>query len=266
MLLQEFGESPDPKLRHAIETSNLIDGLAPSEDYPDMARTQLYFLDACRISSRAFSKYETNHASVLWDVPVLNRVRDDRSKLIAYTTVEGDRAFGLKGRQTIFSTALIECLENAAAEPLDCARTKWAVSDQSLLRQLQAQIDVINQRYGSDQNVVIESVGPRKLLLNRLEGPPLVNLELQVLPSAALDCAQVSVLNCYEESVFNLAAPVTPHPFTSQLPGGLYRVTAQMSTQGNKWMPYTQLLDASPPRAVWDLEIEPKEGGTEADD
>lgn len=255
LLLQDFGKSPGPLLEHAIETNNLISGLAPSEKFPQIARAQLYFLDACRIKPSLLDRYEALEASSVWDIAKLTAVPDDPARLIVYTTVPGALAFGRAGEQTIFSRALIECLEKDAAREQDAEMTGWAVSAQSLSERLQSKIDAINDILGGNQVVEFGSVPARELILNRLESPPMVNVELQVEPLAALDCTAVSVLNPIDGPVWNLPAPMNPHPYRGDVAGGLYQLIADIGVHTPQWMPFRTFVKASPPASYWRVKI-----------
>jgi Caspase domain len=58
MLCEDFGDGVGGVLDRAISGVNLYNGMAPAPGREGIARTQFYFIDACRIRPDAFSQYE----------------------------------------------------------------------------------------------------------------------------------------------------------------------------------------------------------------
>src|ERR1019366_8134330 len=104
----------------------------------------------CRVRPVLFKKYEKMEADPIWDETELSE-RDDRSMLILYTTVEGAEAYGRSDDQSLFSRALIRCLDGAAAESSDAGLMNWSVTGISLAARLQTQLDIVNQEYKAAQ-------------------------------------------------------------------------------------------------------------------
>jgi hypothetical protein len=67
LLLEGFGKKSTRILKDAIDSTSLIDGMAPSKQYPEVARTQLYFFDACRVKPLLFKGYEKVETTPIWD-------------------------------------------------------------------------------------------------------------------------------------------------------------------------------------------------------
>ncbi len=67
LLLDDFGGTPQRILKDAIDSTSLLDGMAPSNEFPHIARTQLYFFDACRVKPQLFRSYENVEADPIWD-------------------------------------------------------------------------------------------------------------------------------------------------------------------------------------------------------
>jgi hypothetical protein len=56
MLLPEFAKpNSGGVLSRSIDTAMLRDGMTPTATFPDIARTQFYFVDACRIEPKDLS-------------------------------------------------------------------------------------------------------------------------------------------------------------------------------------------------------------------
>ena len=256
LLLDGFGRKSARILKHAIDSTSLIDGMAPSREFPNIARTQLYFLDACRVKPALFKKYEKVEADPIWDKTELSK-EDDRSMLILYTTVPGAKAYGRSDDQSLFSRALIRCLDGAAAESGDARLMVWSVTGMSLANHLQTQLDILNREYKSTQVVEIGKSPTRDFVLNRLDTPPPVNIRLQIEPEAARDWAQVEVTDHQETTAWKLPFPVKPLPHPGILPAGMYVVKATDGREDPEWATGRWILQATPKIHDWSIPISP---------
>lgn len=256
LLLEGFGGKSTRILRDAIDSTSLIDGMAPSREFPNIARTQLYFFDACRVKPSLFKKYEKVEADPIWDKTEVSK-EDNRSMLILYTTVAGAKAYGRSGDQSLFSRAFIRCLDGAAAESADAGLMNWSVTGMSLANHLQSQLDVVNQQYKSSQLVEIGKSPTRNFVLNRLEAPPAVNVRLQIEPESARDWTKVEVLDHQDITAWNLPFPVKPLPHPGILPAGMYTVTAEDSREAPEWAPGRWIRQVTPKINDWSIAIRP---------
>jgi hypothetical protein len=256
LLLEGFGGKPNRILGHCIDSTYLIDGMAPSRDFPNIARKQLYFFDACRVKPALFKKYEKTEAEPFWDLAELSR-KDDRAMLILYTTVAGAKAYGIPGEQSAFSRALIRCLDGAAAEASDSELTKWYVTGISLAKHLQTQLDLINRECQVDQLVEVGKTPVRDFPLNQLERPPLVNMSLQIEPERAREFAKVCVLDQQDNEAWPLPFPVIPLPHAGKIPAGMYTVTTADPRVIAEWTSSRRALQATPTINEWTLKVAP---------
>ena len=79
-----------------------------------MARTQLYFFDACRTLPSEILKYDELNAETIWDLPrpdPEDKYVDTRFAPMFYTCVPGSEAFGIEGIGSVFGEALLLCLK-----------------------------------------------------------------------------------------------------------------------------------------------------------
>jgi Caspase domain len=256
LLLEGFGEKPNRILGHCIDSTSLVDGMAPSREFPNIARTQLYFFDACRVKPAVFKKYEKTEAEPIWDQTELSR-KDDRAMLILFTTVAGAKAYGIPGEQSAFSRALIRCLDGAAAESSDPELTNWSVTGLSLAKHLQTQLDQINREYQVEQLVEVGKTPVRDFLLNRLDGPPLVNVSLQIEPERAREYAEVCVLDHQDKTAWRVPFPVKPLPHPGTIPAGMYTVTTADRREAAEWTSSRRALQATPTINKWTLKVAP---------
>lgn len=257
LLLEEFGSNENRILQHAIDTTSLIDGMAPSKQFPNIARTQLYFFDACRVQPKIFRDYETVAVDPIWDTTVLS-AEDNRSMLVIYTTLPGAEAYGPPNDQSLFSRALIRCLDGTAAESFDPAMRDWAVTATSLAGHIATELDSVNIEYKRTQNAEVGRTPKQRIALNRLERPPEVTINLTIAPVAARDYTQVQVLDGKRDrDALALPFPVDPIPFSGTLDAGLYRIVTCDPRPTPEWAPQQQLLCATPQILDWPLEISP---------
>jgi hypothetical protein len=66
LLLHDFGRI-GPILDSTLDTTKLIGGMRLSPSYPNRARKQLYFFDACRHEPQILKGYENPETPLFWD-------------------------------------------------------------------------------------------------------------------------------------------------------------------------------------------------------
>jgi hypothetical protein len=92
---------------------------------------------------------------------------DDRSAPIFCAVIPGRRATAARSDQTLFSRALIACLNGTAAERIsgDGGSIRWQVSVNSLKDALEREVAALNHQLGAQQEVNVEG---------RLRGNPVI--------------------------------------------------------------------------------------------
>ena len=227
LVLHDFGEGAGSKLRKSVTTGSLVGGMAPSASVPQIARRQLYFVDACRDRPDAISSYETMQPTDVFDREE-PRV-DDRATPQYYAAVPGERARAQPGKTTIFGDALLECLRGAAGTR-DGVDVGWHVSAGSLSRALKL-VEKDKQRL--DRRITFDPRGAQgdpTATIVRLEGVPNVDVTLLV-DSDVPERISISVRNEREEPVA-VPSPLDPNPFRCRWPAGAYRVDADVEPDG----------------------------------
>jgi len=246
MLLPGFGDSIGGTLKDAIDTANITAGMAPTPTRPNIAQTQVYFVDACRILPDEFRKFER-----LPTAPVFNlelNSRDDRRAPIFYAAIPGTFANGIRGQQTLFSKALLECLKGAAAEATEeedaRGNVKWRVSVHSLDKALDARIKALNRAL--DANQEYDPGGSQKDAdICYLESPPEVSVTLQVDPLAAAAFGKLEVRD-YQDQPVCAISPIHPHPWKKNLPAGNYKINVIFSPPHPPFRDYARLRYVKP--------------------
>jgi hypothetical protein len=170
LLLQDFADGIGGTLTKAVEVKNLFNGMAPSIAKPNIARTQLYFIDSCRNFPSRFKAFEWMDVTPVFDIELSGR--DDRRAPIFFAAIPGSKAYGLVGEQTLFSKALIECLNGAAAKPGKAnknGQVKRHATVTSLIKKLDEYNHKLNQTEGADQVFTVGGLVKEAVIL---EIPP----------------------------------------------------------------------------------------------
>src|SRR5262249_21980166 len=156
--------------------ANIRGGMAPAPELPDIARTQFYFVDACRVRPDQFSRFEAMGTTDVFDVSLGGK--DDRSSPIYFASISNQVANAVPGDQTLFSRGLLECFNGEAGEALEEAENgevQWGVTVNSLSEQLAAyKIDALNRTFGADQTFAPGGQF-RNRTICKLKQPPFVN-------------------------------------------------------------------------------------------
>jgi hypothetical protein len=212
-------------LHHAVSLANLRNGMAPAPGFEQIARTQLYFADACRVRPEEFAKFQAPGTTEVFDVALAGE--DDRCAPIFYGAVSSQAAHAVPGGRTLFSSALLECLGGEAAvavgeDPNGVVR--YGVTAISLNEALlDEMIDRINRRYGADQTYANGgSFG--SVTLCTLEGTPEVRLRLELVPAESHQRGRLRLVRQTDQETFEVQPPIQPHPYERSLPYGIYRL------------------------------------------
>jgi hypothetical protein len=248
MLLPQFGmPGGGGTLARCVDTRTLRDGMAPAPSFPNIARTQLYFVDACRILPQKFRQFESLPTYAIFNVEV-NDI-DDRKAPLFYAAIPGTAAIGLAGEQTLFSRALLQCLSGAAGEPMEedqAGTVSWRVSVASLNEALGKIIANLNNELGTDQLYEPGASAPAEIC--HLPAPPKVRLTLRLNPDSAANVGNLVVKNYQGMPVWQLPAPLSPLPLTGTLEAGAYAIDISFNPANPGFINYHRLKMVLPPR------------------
>jgi hypothetical protein len=229
LLCADFANPADGPLSCAVDFTHVWDGLGRNLTSATIARTQLYFVDACRERPAAFSKFEEMSVPDVWGVPQLQG-KDDRRAPIYYATTAGALAYADPGAQTLFSRTILSCLEREAAT-LDDDTGDWQITSRSLNEALGNRFRAL-AGVATDQECDSEHV-VGDFLIRRLTAPPMCALTFQIEPDAAVaDPAAVvssSGLHIRDTTADHdtiVPAPLQPHPYQHSLAAGFYKFRA----------------------------------------
>ncbi|MGX9118886.1 hypothetical protein ACWTU6_19800 [Mesorhizobium sp. BHbsci] len=228
LLLDSFGDT-GPVSMHSVDCSVLRNGMAPSLAHPDIARTQFYFVDACRNLPPANLSLENVRAGDVFQVHASGL--DDRRAPIFFASPPDGKAQAVPRVQTLFSIALLRCLAGRAAFPPDRmangrAANHWYVSTQSIAQGLPIMLEEVNREYGGQQSWTMDG-GGNDAVLTHLSGTPIVPLQIEVDPERALGSTTVDLkLGGAPAVLAQFRSNRDSHPFRRDVPAGIYEIGA----------------------------------------
>jgi hypothetical protein len=264
LLLDDF-KATGPLLAKAVEVNNLVDGLAIGATF-HIPRRQLFFIDSCRVQPAALDKLDVDsqHAPILWDVPKLAAgAPDDRDLAVYYAAMPGAKAYARPGEESLFSTALVACLDGAAAQlddDEDAGRVPWVITAESLAATLRDHFPLLAR---TDEKEVAQAVQPvpqlkTDILLRTLPAPPPVAIEVTIDPPDALGVTAIAIESLADQQRMEFPPPVTPHPLQRELAGGAYRVNAEITDPASGFRSFVgQPHVLRPPRRTFVRRVRP---------
>lgn len=256
MLMEDFGKPDDGTLTNTVASKHLFNGMAPTGDPTrKIARTQFYFVDACRIGPGTFNAYEWLNVPDVWGVEKSGR--DDRVAPIYFAAIPGTKAYALKEQQTIFSEALIHCLNGTAGEAMEedpDGKVNWRVTVHSLNRALTAQMAELNERYGADQDYAPGGI-LKDTTICRLKQPPQVEISLEIEPAAAAQYASLLVTDYKNGAAWTMPPPVTT-PSQRSLDAGLYNFQVKINPPTPPYTDFVRTRSVMPPRHTVKARVE----------
>jgi hypothetical protein len=243
LLLEDFGQSRLSMLANAIDILPTFNGMATC-----LARTQYFFVDACREVPQQLLERLGGSARVLKDPEV---VGDDRDCGLLMATSGGQKAYGLAGRPTRFTNALIRALDGLGGR-LDGNR--WVVDYAGLQRAITVLLRRDDPTAPRQRPQSFGAAGDAVLQL--CAKPPVVPLRVSCLPPDALLSAGVSALLAPIVALSSVVAPVAPvvaeGGWEAEVPADFYLLTIDVDP-GSPYRSASERIAAWPPYC--DLEI-----------
>jgi hypothetical protein len=250
LCLHDFRRTPGPALMRAVDIATIRTGMSPAPARPNIARTQFYFVDACRVQPEQLTKFQPMETTGVFDKDLAGE--DDRSSPIFYSSISNKAALAVPAGQTLFSRALLECLTGAGGDSVGEDATGnplWAVAVSGLNRALEMRIDALNRQLGADQTYT--TGGQFKVsMICRLPGPPMVDVQFSIDPEAACAVGKLDVFADGNVVTLSQAAPL-PQPFRQRLPAGLYNVVLSFNPPTPPFVNSSKFQAAKAPNANW---------------
>ena len=247
LLLEDFlADDGSPPLANAFEISNIRNGMAPSDQSPNIALTQFYFIDACLNRPETQKKYVNPQVPDVFGV-VLNGV-DKREAPMLFSTVDGALSLGRAGKPSHFAEALKIALNVAAEDPDDSqGATLWPITSMTIKNALDAYY--VKQKLGT--RVKIGGVVGEPVI-RYLDQPPPVDISILVQPNTFGTPCDVALFddNNAMASQCNTAAPLGAGlVFEATVKAGFYRV--QIASDRLKQNPYRSNQKFVTQRGPW---------------
>lgn len=245
LVLEDIGDGVGGMLSNAIEASNLIGGMVPTAEYQQLANTQLYVFDSCRLPEAEGYKWEEHSCTDVWPVPAKTTAP---VRIEYYTTRPGLAAFAIRNEQTIFSRALLDCLNGGGAEEVSAGR--WSITVNSLNTCLHYHLEKAAKAEGIPTPQFYCSAPGDQIVLANLAGPPEVELTVSVVPHEAAVGTMLRIEDLKNQSL-TCGPPLRPYPFRRPFRVGQYMVTTRLNSDETR-----QLLGLKPPCGSWELELD----------
>jgi hypothetical protein len=251
ILLQDFGEASGPLLRGAVSVNNLLYGMSPYHRQPEIARTQLYYFDTSRKPFKDISAFEALNTTPVFDAVPLGM--DDRRAAIFFGARAGEHAYGMKGRHSLFSEALLDCLDGKAAIPSNVdehGKLSWSVTINSLVNALGPALESLKDKYDMGEIKPRFEVGGlvQDAVITKLGSPPEVAVHVAIEPSAVAANCQIRIENDEGQVVKEMSSTETPADL--KVVAGYYRCLVR--TEGREM---TRFFLAAPPRVNWTFSV-----------
>jgi hypothetical protein len=234
VLLEGFGDGIGVPLKNAVDVNNIFKGMASTDAHPNIAQTQLYFVDACRDFLAAFKNFEPDNTTQVFRVQLTGV--DKRTAPIFFAAVPGTKALAIRGDQTLFSKALLDCLNGDAGDLREVnGQERWYVSVHSLNKALFTKVDDWNRTLNTEQDFVLGGLVTDKIVVF-LDNPPSVEILLEVDPLEALQSTRIEALDDQGLPVPVLPHPLDPHPYRCKWPAGFYTISAVIDPPDARWV------------------------------
>jgi hypothetical protein len=240
LLLRSFGDGRGDVLAQAILVSDLVKGMAPAPvpDYPEIAQRQIYLIDSCRnlpVLPQEWRPVLHSRTGSLWPVDPANPCPDNRSTPSYFATLDGGVAYQNRNGQTLFSSALLEALDQCA-EPEDWNNkySRWHVTPSRLdmgLKTAFKKLEHLFAQHNEKSQVPVYNPGSEDFEIYYPEDPPAIEVELRYDP---FDDTWVGLLgefraerNCGQVRI-NFQGPL-PRKHTLIFMPGLYTAEARVA-------------------------------------
>jgi hypothetical protein len=226
LLAEDFGDDAGNPLFKAVDVNNLFDGMAPTEEDPNVARTQFWFIDACQVLPTEFKNFERLPVTGVFEVGLAGY--DDRNAPIYYGSVPGGFAYTVRNETTIFGDALLQCLRGRAGFKLNAGT--WAVTVGSLMSALPTVVAELNMKHRGTQVAVSGGiVSDMNRWLASLDQTPGVRVQIRLTPP---DRAALSVTRLADGAPMVVPNPLEPNPFEAMWSAGSYQATFDPAGDG----------------------------------
>lgn len=173
MTFSDLFDPMDSRLAKMVSARNIIYGMAPQSPGDRVARKQFFFFDCCRTFPEEMKTYDDKSVQPVLDIKVSEGVQDDRHYARFFAVPDTAAAYASIGENTYFCTSLIDALDNAGR---NVSGSGWVLNGQAMQERLQV-------RYPLQANRYLDPVVIGKPVLRYLGAPPLVDVDVHLVPT-----------------------------------------------------------------------------------
>ncbi len=244
VLLNDFGDTA-----HATKLEGAIDmaGVHAGMNHPGTAKTQFWFVDACRQKPRIARRYQSLEGALTLDVR--NGTTEASPLFLAATT--GKAAFARVGGITLFNEALMWALNGGvAAGPEDEGINCWHIPVTELIKSLPDRVKALALAEGADQSVDIAGK-IHEAVFHECPTAPKVDLRINVVPDEAQAVSRGTLkMNATDVIVENFVN----WPMHEHVDAGLYLLNVEAD---GPFVSKDKILRLSPPAKTTEVNVEP---------
>jgi hypothetical protein len=215
LALHDFGKFAIAPFQGSVSLDNIYAGLAPSERLPNISRKQFYFIDAGALPASVLTWQERNAAHI-FAIPPSSMV-DDREAPLFFSASSGGLAWGRSHGLSLFTEALLACLEGQGSERLG---EQWVVTSLSLTRGLQYKAREETDIPSPLSFTTSGSLGTA--VLHELTRPPIVPLTIRSKAPPTIEAVDTEApIDRYK---LIPTSPSTVGTYTVKVPAGIYTI------------------------------------------
>ncbi|WP_425049769.1 caspase family protein [Psychromarinibacter sp. S121] len=218
LLASDFGADPFNPFRHAIDFTQLHQGMAKCT-----ARRQVYFLDACRVASENLFHGDDKGDPVFRNDGVLAQ----QSAPVFRSALAGKRAWGLTNRPSPFAEALPRAFRGGAWRKVG---GRWVVCSSLLKLAIQHQIMRVMDEFRNFSSAIEQDNEVTMTL--KVPGPgakPMVPVDVGCMPGAANRVVRLLVqpMGTNGGQPMPLREPESEETYLLDLEAGVYSISAR---------------------------------------
>jgi hypothetical protein len=214
VLLEDFA-ADQLVIDYSVDVGKVHRGMAG----PSMPQTQFFFVDACRIRPEAFSRYRAAGSGL--GLPEEWDGEDRRAAPVYFSASPGTAALGEPGGGTLFSQALMHCLDSMAVDDFADAHSRFRITGYSLQIALEQRVAELAAGYGERQEVVVGGQ-VRGSVLHYFETPPKLPVAIGLHPDHARPVAWADWWDSDREDRILTDCQFEWNPMTWTMPVGMY--------------------------------------------
>lgn len=250
MLAADFCERYWTDFDRALRYDSVLAGMAPTSLYPNMAKTQFYFIDCCRNSHPTMNELRQIEVRGVFQEKLSGD--DYRSLPTFFGTVDGGYAGGSAGKPSVLCRALLDGMERGADPSYQAATGVERGGYPVRFRSLKEACDRFCRRERLPPITESGPIGEDAILCWR-DQPPEIDVAIELRPAGLGPLRAIELVD--EDTKKRFQTVVDPFGLhRTKLPAGIYRAT--VSAEGAGVPPYERLMVINRAQeAPWPLEV-----------